>query len=70
MAYPWSAADRTLGVNFAEWRWIDFYNRFAGRSALLAYASEKNIPVQQTAAKPWSTGVYIRLHATARATDS
>lgn len=34
---------------------LEFYNRFAGRAALLAYAAEKNIPVQQTAAKPWST---------------
>ena len=34
---------------------IEFYNRFAGRQALLQYAAEKNIPVQQTAAKPWST---------------
>jgi argininosuccinate synthase len=34
---------------------LEFYNRFAGRSALLEYASEKQIPVQQTAAKPWST---------------
>jgi argininosuccinate synthase len=33
----------------------EFYNRFAGRQALLAYASEKSIPVVQTAAKPWST---------------
>ena len=32
-----------------------FYHRFAGRQALLAYAAEKQIPVQQTAAKPWST---------------
>lgn len=32
-----------------------FYTRFAGRNALLAYAAEKKIPVQQTAAKPWST---------------
>lgn len=39
----------------APWRIPDFYNRFAGRSALLAYAAEKQIPVQQTAAKPWST---------------
>ncbi|KAF9266762.1 argininosuccinate synthetase [Marasmius fiardii PR-910] len=39
----------------APWRIPEFYNRFAGRSALLAYAAEKNIPVQQTAAKPWST---------------
>ena len=33
----------------------EFYNRFAGRQALLAFAAEKQIPVQQTAAKPWST---------------
>lgn len=33
----------------------EFYNRFPGRQALLAFAAEKNIPVQQTAAKPWST---------------
>jgi argininosuccinate synthase len=34
---------------------VEFYNRFAGRQALLQFAAEKNIPVQQTAAKPWST---------------
>lgn len=34
---------------------VEFYHRFAGRQALLAYAAEKQIPVQQTAAKPWST---------------
>jgi argininosuccinate synthase len=34
---------------------IVFYNRFAGRQALLSYAAEKQIPVAQTAAKPWST---------------
>jgi len=39
----------------APWRVPEFYNRFAGRQALLAYAAEKQIPVQQTAAKPWST---------------
>ncbi|KAI0351621.1 argininosuccinate synthetase [Trametes cingulata] len=39
----------------APWRIPEFYNRFAGRQALLAYAAEKKIPVQQTAAKPWST---------------
>jgi len=33
----------------------EFYNRFPGRQALIAYASEKNIPVSQTTAKPWST---------------
>lgn len=36
---------------------LEFYNRFAGRAALLAFAAEKRIPVQQTAAKPWSTGM-------------
>ncbi|EIW79017.1 argininosuccinate synthetase [Coniophora puteana RWD-64-598 SS2] len=39
----------------APWRIPEFYNRFAGRGHLLAYAAEKQIPVQQTAAKPWST---------------
>jgi len=39
----------------APWRLPEFYNRFAGRAALLKYAAEQNIPVQQTAAKPWST---------------
>ena len=34
---------------------LEFYNRFAGRAALLQFAAEKGIPVQQTAAKPWST---------------
>lgn len=34
---------------------LAFYQRFAGRQALLQYASEQDIPVQQTAAKPWST---------------
>lgn len=32
-----------------------FYERFQGRKDLLAFATEKNIPVVQTAAKPWST---------------
>lgn len=39
----------------APWRLPEFYNRFAGRAALLQYAAEQNIPVAQTAAKPWST---------------
>ncbi|KAF8475393.1 putative argininosuccinate synthase [Russula ochroleuca] len=39
----------------APWRIPEFYHRFAGRQALLAYAADKQIPVQQTAAKPWST---------------
>ena len=32
-----------------------FFERFAGRSALLDFAAEKGIPVSQTKAKPWST---------------
>ncbi|KAG0682750.1 argininosuccinate synthetase [Kluyveromyces marxianus] len=39
----------------APWRDPSFFNRFAGRKDLLAYAAEKNIPVVQTASKPWST---------------
>ncbi|KAI7876040.1 argininosuccinate synthase [Lichtheimia hyalospora FSU 10163] len=39
----------------APWRLPVFFNRFAGRKDLLAYAAEKGIPVVQTAAKPWST---------------
>ncbi|KAF8927560.1 argininosuccinate synthetase [Haplosporangium gracile] len=39
----------------APWRVPEFYERFQGRKDLLAFASEKNIPVVQTAAKPWST---------------
>ncbi|KAJ3175732.1 argininosuccinate synthetase [Irineochytrium annulatum] len=39
----------------APWRIPEFYERFPGRSALLEYAAQKNIPVFQTAAKPWST---------------
>jgi argininosuccinate synthase len=32
-----------------------FYEQFPGRAALLEYASQKGIPVTQTADKPWST---------------
>ncbi|GAC98474.1 argininosuccinate synthase [Pseudozyma hubeiensis SY62] len=39
----------------APWRIPEFFNRFAGRSALLEYAESKGIPVTQTKAKPWST---------------
>lgn len=39
----------------APWRDAVFYERFAGRQALLDFAAEKGIPVFQTAAKPWST---------------
>jgi len=36
-------------------RLAEFYTRFAGRSDLLKYAAEKDIPVTQTVEKPWST---------------
>ncbi|KAL7314661.1 argininosuccinate synthetase [Mucor circinelloides] len=39
----------------APWRLPVFFERFAGRSALLDFAAEKNIHVAQTKAKPWST---------------
>lgn len=39
----------------APWRDPLFFNRFPGRTALLDYAAQKDIPVFQTAAKPWST---------------
>ncbi|KAI5476413.1 hypothetical protein MNV49_007791 [Pseudohyphozyma bogoriensis] len=39
----------------APWRDPLFYQRFAGRADLLAYAASKGIPVFQTASKPWST---------------
>ncbi|KAI8882797.1 argininosuccinate synthase [Backusella circina FSU 941] len=39
----------------APWRLPVFFNRFAGRSALLDFAAEKGIHVAQTKAKPWST---------------
>ncbi|KAK4689428.1 argininosuccinate synthase, partial [Tremellales sp. Uapishka_1] len=39
----------------APWRLPEFYERFAGRSALLEYAAKNGINVVQTAAKPWST---------------
>ncbi|MDI1490898.1 MAG: argininosuccinate synthetase [Ramalina farinacea] len=38
----------------APWRDPTFYERFAGRAALLDYAAEKGIPVTSTKAAPWS----------------
>jgi len=38
----------------APWRLPEFYNRFPGRQALLAYAAQQGIPVVQTTSKPWS----------------
>ncbi|KAI9470326.1 argininosuccinate synthetase [Coemansia sp. RSA 989] len=48
------ALDPKLQV-IAPWRVPEFYQRFPGRNALLAYAAEKGIPVSQTPSKPWST---------------
>jgi hypothetical protein len=42
----------------APWRLPEFYERFAGRTALLEYAAANGINVVQTAAKPWSTGEF------------
>lgn len=39
----------------APWRIPEFFERFQGRSDLLAYAEEKGIQVTQTKAKSWST---------------
>ncbi|BFZ57069.1 argininosuccinate synthetase [Savitreella phatthalungensis] len=38
----------------APWRDPSFFDRFVGRSALLAFAEERGIPVSQTKAKPFS----------------
>ncbi len=53
--FPVSFSSISLGYTDRN-RYLEFYNRFAGRTALLAYAAENGIPVTQTAAKPWSTG--------------
>jgi hypothetical protein len=55
---PWGC---TLLVYLTKLQ-IDFYRRFAGRPALLEYAAQKNIPVAQTAAKPWSTGNLFKIY--------
>ncbi len=39
----------------APWKDREFLDRFKGRNDLLAYAEEQGIPVETTAAKPWST---------------
>jgi len=54
----------------APWRDAVFYDRFAGRQALLDFASEKGIPVFQTAAKPWSTGTFLPFTAFQRRSES
>ncbi|KAH3675660.1 hypothetical protein WICMUC_002577 [Wickerhamomyces mucosus] len=42
-------------VVITPWRDPAFFERFAGRKDLLDYAAQKDIPVFQTKAKPWST---------------
>jgi argininosuccinate synthase len=39
----------------SPWKTREFLDRFQGRSDLLAFAKEHNIPVEATAAKPYST---------------
>ena len=39
----------------APWRLERFRERFPGRSAMIAYCQEKNIPVKASAAKPYSS---------------
>lgn len=56
MANSWYVPSFEVSIEHLTYLYIvEFYHRFAGRQALLAYAAEKQIPVQQTAAKPWST---------------
>ncbi|KAI1500130.1 argininosuccinate synthase [Biscogniauxia marginata] len=49
----WKACDPSLKV-IAPWRMPKFYERFAGRAALLQFAAENNIPVSSTPKSPWS----------------
>jgi argininosuccinate synthase len=44
------------GINvIAPWRIEKFRRRFPGRSEMIAYCQERNIPVRATAAKPYSS---------------
>lgn len=43
-----------LGV-IAPWRLAEFRNQFPGRAEMIAYAEKHGIPVQASAAKPYST---------------
>lgn len=54
MANSWYSYSWFLKIKILIF-YLEFYNRFAGRQALIAFAAEKSIPVQQTTAKPWST---------------
>ena len=56
---PWRIPGRIRVCLSRRWlnppSYLEFYHRFAGRQALLEYAAQKQVPVRQTAAKPWST---------------
>ncbi|CAH0722336.1 unnamed protein product, partial [Brenthis ino] len=43
------------GKVIAPWRLPEFFNRFQGRSDLIEYAKQENIPVTATPKAPWST---------------
>jgi argininosuccinate synthase len=47
------ALNPTLGV-IAPWRLTEFTDRFRGRSDLLKFAEENNIPVSSSPKAPWS----------------
>lgn len=49
----WYALNPKMKV-IAPWRMPEFFKRFPGRNALMEYAKEKNIPVDQTPKKPYS----------------
>ena len=48
------ALDPTVQM-IAPWRIEKFRNKFPGRTEMLAYCEEKNIPVKATASKPYSS---------------
>ncbi|MGD9128373.1 MAG: argininosuccinate synthase, partial [Planctomycetia bacterium] len=48
------ALDPSIKV-IAPWRMKSFRDKFPGRSEMLAFCEEKNIPVKATAAKPYSS---------------
>ncbi|XP_073941170.1 argininosuccinate synthase [Choristoneura fumiferana] len=43
------------GKIIAPWRVPEFFERFQGRSDLIAFAKQENIPVSATPKEPWST---------------
>lgn len=48
------ALDPTVKV-IAPWRMEEFRNQFPGRTEMLAYCEQKNIPVKATTSKPYSS---------------